>query len=98
MGTAPNWSCNSICKITQIYENAGNFAKIHEKYRKFPQIPARPRNCRRRRASHCVSLTYIAGYIGVREVIPHAVAVVSFIPEPAATVAPLATPSPLAPG
>ena len=29
---------------------------------------------------------------------PHAVAVVSFNPEPAATVAPLATPSPLAPG
>ena len=29
---------------------------------------------------------------------PHAVAVVSFNPEPAATAAPLATPSPLAPG
>ena len=32
------------------------------------------------------------------DAIPHAVAVVSFNPEPAATVAPLATPSPLAPG
>jgi YD repeat-containing protein len=43
-------------------ERGRNFAKIHENHCKCPQVPARPRNCRQRCASHCANWTYIATY------------------------------------
>ena len=51
------------------------------------------------RGSRVISQLYVYLFALVPPAdMPHAVAVVSFNPEPAATVAPLAAPSPLAPG